>query len=138
MTPQYRHLADDRLCLVRYEGQMDGQDFIDADGEIFAAVSGKNIRFLFDLRAVHITGGAETSRRYAAWISELNLTLTHPGIQQAIVVDDPQDTGLSMLMTAISTPDLQMSIFSSIEAACHALGVDPEILEEHRDLIPVS
>jgi len=135
MPPYHRYLEDQRLCLVRYEGRMDGDDFIEADQQIFRAVCGENVRFLFDMRTVHITGGAETARRYATWISELDLPHTHPGIRQAIVVDDPQDTGLSMLMTAISAPDLEMMIFSSLEAACHSIGVDPEILEEHRDLI---
>lgn len=137
MKVSHRWLEDERVCLVRYEGEMDGDAFIEADREIFSSRTGPGLRYFFDLRSVHIRGGAESCRRYATWLSELEFDATHPGSQQVMVVDDPQDTGLTMLMAAISSPELQIQIYSTLEQACRDLGVDPSILEDHRDLIPV-
>lgn len=137
MTHRYRWMEDEKICLVRYEGPMDGDAFIEADGEIFASTSGPGIRFLFDLRDANITGGVESARKYARWMDEIDLTTSHPDALQAMVVDDPNDTGLTMLLAAIAEPGTRIECFSTLDGACRALGIDPEILENHRDLIPV-
>ena len=137
MPHRYRWFEDEHVCLVRYEGEMDAEDFIQADREIFAAVRGRGIRFLFDMRDVRITGGAATARRYAEWISESDLERTHPGNRQVIVADTPGETGLSMLMSSAVDPGLDFHIYSTVEAACEALEVSMELVESNADLIPV-
>ena len=136
MAHRYRWIEEHKICLVRYEGTMDGHDFIAADSEVFGATRGAGVRYLFDMRDVHITGGAATARVYATWLSESNLAASNPGAQQAIVVENPEDTGLSMLMATISDPGLDFRIFSTLEGACGALDIPIEVLDEHRDLIP--
>lgn len=137
MSHRFRWFEEDRVCLVRYEGEMDAEAFIEADREIFAAVRGQGIRFLFDMRDVRITGGAATARRYAEWISESDMSRTHPAARQVIIADTPGETGLSMLMNSASDAQFDFRIFSTVEAACEALGVSLELVARNTDLIPV-
>lgn len=133
---RHRFLPDERLCLVRYSGEMDAEAFIDADERVFEAARGPDIRILFDLREVQIVGGARTARRYAEWLDQLDLARTHPGLLQALLVDRPVETGIAMLMVTATQNSSSFEIFSTLEAACDFLGVPVSLVTAHRDIVP--
>ena len=134
---RHRFLPDQRLCLVRYAGEMDAEAFIAADEQVFEAAQGPDIRILFDLRDVKIVGGSRTARRYAEWLDGLDLARTHPGLLQALLVDRPVETGIAMLMVTATQNSSSFEIFSTLEAACDFLSVPIEIVQAHRDIVPV-
>lgn len=138
MPHRHRYIPEERVCFVRYEGEMTVEEIREADARVFAEARGMNLRFVFDLRAVRVVGGAVAVRDYARWLESLDLERSHPGLRQALIADRPHETGLSLLLATIARGAHGLQVFSTPEAACRSLDIRPELVAEHADLIPTQ
>lgn len=132
---RFRWLPDDGICLVHYAGHYEVENIIRADEEIFAATLAANVRYLFDARDARGIVDSGLASDYLKWFEESKILATHPGMRQAVLVDGPATTAISLIVAKGMDPDAAFAVFSTVDAACDHLGVDPAWIENHRDLI---
>jgi hypothetical protein len=137
MSHRFRWLSEEKICLVRYEGEFTLETLERADAEIYAGTRGRCIRFLFDLRDAEFVVSPAEAREYASWLREQRIDETHPESRNAIIASEARNAALSLIMAATSEPYVPFELFSTVEGACSALGIDLSLVEDHTDVIPV-
>ena len=136
MSHRFRWLSQEKICLVRYEGEFTLEALERADAEIYAATRGRGVRFLFDLRDAEFLVSPAEAREYAQWLQDQRIDDTHPESRNAIIATEARNAALSLIMAATSEPYVPFELFSTLEGACGALGIDPALVEHHSDVIP--
>lgn len=136
MSYKYRWLSEEKVCLVRYEGEFTLEALERADAEIYAHTRGRGVRYLFDLRDAEFQVSPAEAREYAKWLQDQRIDETHPESRNAIIASEARNAALSLIMAATSEPYMPFELFSTVEGACNALGIDLSLVEGHSDLIP--
>ena len=101
-----------------------------------AEIGGLGLRALVDLRQARARFETGQVRVFGEW-----MRAQLPGqldTRSALLASSPVETGLSLLYASDMRQIKTVEVFTTLAAALEWLGLEPELVAEHADIIPVD
>jgi hypothetical protein len=120
---RYHWIELSRLLVERFEGRVRMDDIISLKlREIAAGLTEGGIRGITDMRFAQFDFGATEIRRFVDWVAENPSHMIDS--RWGLIVDDPKETGLTMLYQQLIPISKESQVFSTLDATIDWLGLE--------------
>ena len=134
MTCRYRYLHDRHLLLENLSGEVDFAQLVAMKKEQVAkGVGGLGLRALVDLRDATIVFQRGQVKEFSDWMRRN--APDQLDTRSALLSSGPLETGLSLMYATDMKRAKTVEVFNTLRAALRWLDLQPEDIEDHRDII---